>query len=125
MLLADFDPIALLNLLKSYGLSGWILMGIVGLVIFLQYKSGNITNLWATIWKFISGGGLSLDQKVALAVNDHLDAIGVTDPPSRQESAYHSALDLIDYFESDPEGYAAAVKCGERLFHAKAPPING
>lgn len=40
----------------------------------------------------------------------------------RDEKAYRAVHELLAYFKADPEGAAAARKCGERLFAVPVEP---
>lgn len=118
------DLIKIWQQFQAMGLSGWALIICVGVVLFTQYKAGNLN--FAKIIEMLKNiffppkpQLISMDD-VHTAITERLNTdLEVVSP---DESAYHSALDLIDYFHDDEEGRNAAIKCGERIFHQKQTP---
>lgn len=106
----------ILNLLAKLGINqGMIPLIVIGVILFLQWKNGNLGKLFAS---FGGSGGSPDPDAIRKAVDAHITALEDERP---ETLAYESALFLTQYFENDPEGHAAAVKCGERLFHVKPP----
>ncbi len=106
----------LINQLKGMGITGWLAIGIVGVILFMQYKNGNLANVFS---KF-SSNKLTEDD-VRFILDDHLNETVNSNPAV---TAYESLIYLRDYFKDDTVGLEAITKAGERLIHVKPPPTS-
>lgn len=121
------DLIKIWQQFQAMGLSGWALLICVGVVLFTQYKAGNLN--FAKILEMLRNWvfppktpSLTIDDVHNIFSERLNEDIAEVSP---EESAYYSALDLIEFFDDDEEGRAAAVKCGERIFHRKQKELAG
>lgn len=98
----DFTP--LISLVNSLGLGGLGTLIVAVIIFIVQYRNGNVTK------------GINL-----LRFGNTAGQETIEEQMEPRTAAFHSASYLVEYLADDPEGLAAATKCGERVFSVKPP----